>query len=75
MSLIKMSTDKDKYTKLLRLRGIFKQLSQQTWNIRESEKRFFLGNEENEKQLMDVYLYVASEVSKITKMIEEVIHG
>ena len=43
------------YQELIKYRNLYKRLDQVTWSVRSSEKRFLLGDPENERNLLAIY--------------------
>ncbi|OGM12633.1 hypothetical protein A2V80_01655 [Candidatus Woesebacteria bacterium RBG_16_39_8b] len=46
------------FQKLITFRDIFKRLSQITWSVRTTEERFLVGTPDNEKALLDQYVFL-----------------
>ena len=56
---------------LYRLRNQYKRLDQITWTIRDAQERFPVGINENEIQLMKIYLAMIYDVESILEEIKE----
>jgi hypothetical protein len=63
--------NENEFSELIKIRNIFKRLSQLSWASHEFEMRYPMGSPENEKQLLALYKQTIPDAVSVLKDLEE----